>query len=146
MFDFRVVGKHPLCHYGADLVSLWGMLRLFLGLSILHRNHVPSSTLLCVEPTVYNREGLGAAAIYRVSIIGISSPSTPRNTHRSLGTLAPVASRDYGFGSKNVPSSTSQLVEEMQSVLQGKPSELMQTALERRFYFSWRIPQISAQV
>jgi len=45
--------------------------------------------------------------------------------------------RDYGFG-KNVPGSTSQLVEEMQSVLQGKPSELMQTALWNGGFYLWR--------
>jgi len=38
--------------------------------------------------------------------------------------------------------STSQLVEEMQSVLQGKPSELMQTALwNGGFYLWWHFPR-----
>jgi len=37
--------------------------------------------------------------------------------------------REYGFMTKNVPlGTTEELLTDMQSVLQGKPSELMQTA------------------
>jgi len=64
---------------------------------------------------------------YRVStaIIGMSSPPP----HKTL--IAPwnacITTRDYG--TERSPRLDFQLVEDMQSVLQGKPSELMQTAL-----------------
>jgi len=78
---------------------------------------------------------------YRVStaIIGMSSPNTPHKTLIAPLERLHLVPRDYGFCSKNVPlGSTSQLVEDMQSVLQGKPSELMQTALWNGGFYLWR--------
>jgi anthranilate phosphoribosyltransferase len=47
--------------------------------------------------------------------------------------------RDYGFTTKNVPLSTTQeLIADMQGVLHGKPSELMQTALWNGGFYLWR--------
>jgi len=90
----------------ATMELIWcpyGMLRLFLGLSILHRNHVPSSFCYAWNQLFTTVKGLEAVRLPRRRIIGISSPST------STETLAPWnactwAPRDYGFGSKNVPS------------------------------------------
>lgn len=47
--------------------------------------------------------------------------------------------RDHGFASKEVPlGSATQLVESMQSVLQGKPSEMMQSAIWNGGFYLWR--------
>jgi len=63
------------------------------------------------------------------AIIGMSSPNTPHKTLIAPLERLHLVPRDYGFLARTFPGSTSQLVEDMQSVLQGKPSELMQTAL-----------------
>ncbi|MBW4470059.1 MAG: anthranilate phosphoribosyltransferase family protein [Stenomitos rutilans HA7619-LM2] len=48
-------------------------------------------------------------------------------------------SRDYGFEGKNVPlDATPKLIEAMQSVLQGQPSELMQSTLWSSGFYLWR--------
>jgi anthranilate phosphoribosyltransferase len=89
--------------------------------------------------TVKGLEGSCDLPRERTAIIGMSSPNTPHET-----TIAPLdrlqlVPRDYGFGSKNVPlGSTAQLVEDMQSVLQGKPSELMQSAVWNAGFYLWR--------
>lgn len=89
--------------------------------------------------TVKGLEGSCDLPRERTAIIGMSSPNTPHET-----TIAPLERlqlipRDYGFGSKNVPlGSTAQLVEDMQSVLQGKPSELMQSAVWNGGFYLWR--------
>ncbi|WP_421655849.1 anthranilate phosphoribosyltransferase family protein [Leptothermofonsia sp. ETS-13] len=47
--------------------------------------------------------------------------------------------RDYGFEGKNVPfDSTSQVLAAMQSVLQGEPSELMNSTLWSSGFYLWR--------
>ncbi len=89
--------------------------------------------------TVKGLEGSCDLPRERTAIIGMSSPNTPHET-----TIAPLerlqlVPRDYGFASKNVPlGSTAQLVEDMQSVLQGKPSELMQSAVWNGGFYLWR--------
>lgn len=99
-------------------------------------------------------EGMFQGAL---SLRGISSFTTvkglegscdlPRDRTAIVGVFADnaliehlhLAPRDYGFTSKNVPiDSTAGLVEEMQAVLQGKPSELMQTALWNGGFYLWR--------
>ncbi len=89
--------------------------------------------------TVKGLEGSCDLPRDRTAIIGISAPNI---THETL--IAPIerlhlVPREYGFITKNVPlDSTFQLVEDMQSVLQGKPSELMQTALWNGGFYLWR--------
>ena len=46
--------------------------------------------------------------------------------------------RDYGFGGHNPPlSSTAELLENLQALLQGQPSELMQSALWNGGFYLW---------
>ena len=67
----------------------------------------------------------------RTAIIGIVKPDTP--FERLL-----LAHNDYGFSSKNPPlESTEQLVQQMQAVLQGEPSELMQSTLWNGGFYLW---------
>ena len=69
----------------------------------------------------------------RTAIVGMSLPNTP-----CLERLLLVP-RDYGFSNKNVPlDETPQLVENMATVLQGLPSELMQSALWNSGFYLWR--------
>ncbi len=82
--------------------------------------------------TVKGLEGSCDLPRDRTAIIGMSAPDT------SLERLHLVP-REYGFTTKNVPlDSTPQLVETMQSVLQGQPSELMQSALWNGGFYLWR--------
>lgn len=75
----------------------------------------------------------------RTAIIGMSSPNTPHYTQIAPLERLQLVPRDYGFTSKNVPfNSTEQLIADMQSVLQGLPSELMQTALWNGGFYLWR--------
>ncbi|NER36064.1 MAG: anthranilate phosphoribosyltransferase family protein [Oscillatoria sp. SIO1A7] len=47
--------------------------------------------------------------------------------------------RDYGFGGHNPPlSSTAELLENLQALLQGQPSQLMQSALWNGGFYLWR--------
>lgn len=71
----------------------------------------------------------------RTAIIGYNHPDDeyPDNFERLL--LHP---RDYGFAGKEVPlESTSQLIEEMTGVLQGKKSELMLSAIWNGGFYLW---------
>ncbi len=71
----------------------------------------------------------------RTAIIGYTHPDDqyPDNFERLL--LHP---RDYGFAGKEVPlESTSQLIEEMTGVLQGKKSELMLSAIWNGGFYLW---------
>ncbi|MDZ7957632.1 MAG: anthranilate phosphoribosyltransferase family protein [Aulosira sp. DedQUE10] len=68
----------------------------------------------------------------RTAIIGLSSPS-------GILERLHLAPRDYGFTTKNVPlETTEELLREMQEVLVGKPTELMQTALWNGGFYLWR--------
>lgn len=89
--------------------------------------------------TVKGLEGSCDLPRERTAIIGMSSPSTSHETQIAPLERLHLVPRDYGFGSKNVPlESTAQLVADIQSVLQGKPSELMQTALWNGGFYLWR--------
>ncbi len=68
----------------------------------------------------------------RTAIIALSK--TPQEIERLL--LSP---HDYGFITKNVPlGSTEELLTQIQEVLIGKPSELLQTALWNGGFYLWR--------
>ncbi|WP_414577133.1 anthranilate phosphoribosyltransferase family protein [Anabaena sp. CCY 9402-a] len=68
----------------------------------------------------------------RTAIIALSK--SPPEIERLL--LSP---HDYGFTTKNVPLNTiEELLDQMQEVLTGTPSELMQTALWNGGFYLWR--------
>jgi anthranilate phosphoribosyltransferase len=70
----------------------------------------------------------------RTSIIAISQPGSSSTFERLL--LHP---RDYGFEGSEVPlESTTQLLVQMQEVLEGKSSELMQAAIWNGGFYLWR--------
>ena len=82
--------------------------------------------------TVKGLEGSCDLPRDRTAIIGLGNATHP--IERLL--LVP---REYGFTTKNVPLNNSQeLVSEMKLVVQGKPSELMQTALWNSGFYLWR--------
>ncbi|MGI8502504.1 MAG: anthranilate phosphoribosyltransferase family protein [Hassallia sp.] len=75
----------------------------------------------------------------RTAIIGLSAPEAPQEEGLTAIERLLLAPRDYNFTTKNVPlETTEQLVADMQSVLSGKPSELMQTALWNGGFYLWR--------
>jgi len=81
--------------------------------------------------TVKGLEGSCDLPRDRTAIIGIFSNSNLERLH-----LHP---RDYGFAGKEVPlESLSSLISQMQEVLQGKPSELMQAAIWNGGFYLWR--------
>lgn len=89
--------------------------------------------------TVKGLEGSCDLPRERTAIIGMSAPNIAHDTLIAPLERLHLATRDYGFISKNVPlDSTSHLLEDMQSVLQGKPSELMNTALWNGGFYLWR--------
>jgi anthranilate phosphoribosyltransferase len=82
--------------------------------------------------TVKGLEGSCDLPRDRTAIIGIFKDS-------NLVEHLHLSARDYGFSSKNVPlASTPELIADMQTVLQGKPSELMDTALWNGGFYLWR--------
>lgn len=84
--------------------------------------------------TVKGLEGSCDLPRDRTAIIGLSAS----NSHEPIERLHLVP-RDYGFTTKNVPlESTQQLLDAMQSVLAGQPSELMQTALWNGGFYLWQ--------
>ncbi|MBW4690819.1 MAG: anthranilate phosphoribosyltransferase family protein [Lyngbya sp. HA4199-MV5] len=82
------------------------------------------------------------------SVKGLEGSSDlPRERTAIIGLGAPAISferlhlhpRDYGFEGKNVPlDTTSKLVEAMYTVLEGQPSELMQSTLWSSGFYLWR--------
>ena len=69
----------------------------------------------------------------RTAIIGLSSSNPETLTRLQLSP------REYGFTTKNVPlTTTEELIQDMQGVLTGKASELMQTALWNGGFYLWR--------
>ncbi len=145
IFDYRdQIGKRPpfatmeliWCPYAGDAHIISGFV------------HPPTEIMFQVAfamrgkenfTTVKGLEGSCDLPRERTAIIGMSSPDTPHDTLIAPLERLHLAARDYGFDSKNVPfDSTSQLVENMYSVLQGKPSELMQTALWNGGFYLWR--------
>lgn len=84
--------------------------------------------------TVKGLEGSCDLPRDHTAIIGLLTPATSNEIARLH--LVP---RDYGFTSKNVPLGTTvELVEDMQAVLKGIPSELMETALWNGGFYLWR--------
>ena len=68
----------------------------------------------------------------RTAIIGVSSSTTQEIDRLHL------APREYGFTPKNVPlGTTEELIKDMQSVLAGNDSELMQTTLWNGGFYLW---------
>lgn len=84
--------------------------------------------------TVKGLEGSCDLACSRTAIIGLGQPTDPPRFERLL--LNP---RDYDFSSKDVPlESTKQAIEQMRSVLQAHPCELMDTAIFNGGFYLWR--------
>ncbi len=82
--------------------------------------------------TVKGLEGSCDLPRDRTAIVGLVRVVTPIERLQ----LVP---REYGLITKNVPlGTTEELGAEMQCVLQGKPSELMQTALWNGGFYLWR--------
>jgi anthranilate phosphoribosyltransferase len=100
--------------------------------------------------TVKGLEGSCDLPRERTNIIGLSIPNVTDETGLIAIERLHLSPRDYGFGSHNVPcNSTEHLVADMQSVLQGKPSELMQSAIWNGGFYLWRAgicPDISAGI
>lgn len=91
--------------------------------------------------TVKGLEGSCDLPRDRTAIIGLSQP-----TKESFDRLHLVP-REHGFSGKEVPISTTiaagtpssaELIAEMQTVLQGKPSEMMQAAVWNGGFYLWR--------
>lgn len=145
MFDFRdQIGKRPpfatmeliWCPYAGDAHIISGFVHP--PTEIMFQVAFAMRGITCFT-TVKGLEGSCDLPRERTAIIGMSSPDTPHETLIAPLERLHLVPRDYGFASKNVPlSSTSQLVKDMQSVLQGKPSELMQTALWNGGFYLWR--------
>ena len=145
IFDYRdQIGKRPpfatieliWCPYAGDAHIITGFV------------HPPTEIMFQIAfglrgvskfTTVKGLEGSCDLPRERTSIIGLSAPNRSHET-----ALAPLDSlhlvpRDYGFASQNVPLGTpEQLVADMQSVLQGQSSELMQTAIWNGGFYLWR--------
>lgn len=138
IFDFRdQIGKRPpfatmeliWCPYAGDAHIISGFVHP--PTEIMFQVACAMRGIKCLT-TVKGLEGSCDLPRERTAIIGMFSPNTP------LECLLLVP-RDYGFGSKNVPlSETPQLVENMATVLQGLPSELMQSALWNSGFYLWR--------
>ena len=81
--------------------------------------------------TVKGLEGSCDLPRDRTAIIGIFKNGVFQRLH-----LNP---HDYNFAGTNppIPETTSQLVEQMQSILQGKPSELMNSAVWNGGFYLW---------
>lgn len=98
----------------------------------LHLRGVTSYT------TIKGLEGSCDIPRERTAIIGVSQPNPNENEPALLERLL-LHSRDYGFEGSDVPfESTPKLIEQMQSVLQGQPSELMKSAIWNGGFYLWR--------
>lgn len=74
----------------------------------------------------------------RTAIIGICGSPKDRCNPTAWQRLH-LAPRDYGLSGKNVPlESTPALVEQLRSLLDGKPGELMKSALWNGGFYLWR--------
>ncbi len=81
--------------------------------------------------TVKGLEGSCELPRDRTAIIGLAAGGTMERLH-----LVP---REYGFTNKNVPlGTTEELIANMQGVLAGESSELMQTTLWNGGFYLWR--------
>lgn len=144
IFDYRdQIGKRPpfatmeliWCPYAGEAHIIAGFV------------HPPTEAMFQVAfamrgtsnfTTVKGLEGSVDLPRDRTAIIGLSSPKTADDLVAPIERLHLVP-REYGFTTKNVPlDSTWQLVEAMQSVLQGQTRELMQSALWNGGFYLWR--------
>ncbi len=138
IFDYRdQIGKRPpfatmelvWCPYAGDAHIIAGFVHpptegMFQGALTLRGTS--SFT------TVKGLEGSCDLPRDRTAIIGIFADNV-------LIEHLHLSARDYDFSNKNVPlASTPELVADMQAVLHGKPSELMQTALWNGGFYLWR--------
>jgi anthranilate phosphoribosyltransferase len=100
--------------------------------------------------TVKGLEGSGDLPRERTNIIGLSTPNVTDETGLIAIERLHLSPRDYGFGSHNVPCDTTErLVADMRSVLQGKPSEMMLSAIWNGGFYLWRAgicPDIKAGI
>jgi anthranilate phosphoribosyltransferase len=70
----------------------------------------------------------------RTAIISISQPELPEGFE-----YLKLHPRDYGFAGGEVPlNSTAELLSQLESVLQGQPSQLMQAAIWNGGFYLWR--------
>ena len=103
-----------------------------------------------VHPPTENmfREALALRGVQRLTTVkGLEgSCDLPRDRTAIIGIVKPeiefdrllLAHADYGFSSKNPPlEPTPELAQQMQSVLQGTPSELMESALWNGGFYLW---------
>ncbi|MEB3179915.1 MAG: anthranilate phosphoribosyltransferase family protein [Nostocaceae cyanobacterium] len=89
--------------------------------------------------TVKGLEGSCDLPRERTGIIGLSAPGTGEDPKLAPIERLHLVPRDYGFAGHNVPlTTTEELVANIQDVLQGKPSELMQTAIWNGGFYLWR--------
>jgi len=89
--------------------------------------------------TVKGLEGSCDLPRDRTAIIGLATTPKPDDTGIIPIERLHLTPRDYGFTTKNVPlTTTEELIADMQGVLDGKPSELMQTALWNGGFYLWR--------
>ena len=138
IFDYRdQIGKRPpfatmelvWCPYNGDAHIIAGFVHpptegMFQGALTLRGTSIFT--------TVKGLEGSCDLPRDRTAIIGIFADN-------KLVEHLHLSARDYDFSNKNVPlTSTPELVAAMQTVLQGKPSELMQSALWNGGFYLWR--------
>jgi anthranilate phosphoribosyltransferase len=89
--------------------------------------------------TVKGLEGSCELPRDRTAIIGITRTSELDETGNILIERLHLSPRDYGFTTKNEPlGTTEELIANIQGVLNGKPSNLMETALWNGGFYLWR--------
>jgi anthranilate phosphoribosyltransferase len=99
--------------------------------------------------TIKGLEGSPDLPRDRTAIIGLGGSTSSRETEMSSNDNAlssqrtferlHLVPREYGFTTHNVPlETTEKLLTDMQGILQGRPSELMQTALWNGGFYLWR--------
>lgn len=89
--------------------------------------------------TVKGLEGSCDLPRERTAIIGLSTGKNTDETGLPSIERLNLNARDYGFTSKNVAlSTTEELLVSMYGVLEGKSSELMETALWNGGFYLWR--------
>ncbi len=88
--------------------------------------------------TVKGLEGSCDLPRERTAIIGLARPDAPPVAEGLAIERLHLHGRDYGFTSKDVPLDSPQaLITDYQSVLQGQPSELMQSAIWNGGFYLW---------
>ncbi|ARV57609.1 hypothetical protein BZZ01_02255 [Nostocales cyanobacterium HT-58-2] len=89
--------------------------------------------------TVKGLEGSCDLPRDRTAIIGLATTSTPDTTGIVPIERLLLAPRDYGFTTKNVPlNTTGELIADIQEVLKGEASDLMETAMWNGGFYLWR--------